>query len=81
MPSGERAGGKGEKARQWKLDSRFRGRRTYSRVVGVDHSQVRDRISLIGRKRRASIHCDSLPWCGEISAIKQRPYSVDQRAT
>lgn len=21
-------------------------------------------ISLIGRKRRASIHCDSVPWCG-----------------
>lgn len=47
---------------------------------------VRDRISLIliGRKRRASIHCDSVPWCGEISAIKQRarrPYSEDQRVT
>ena len=32
----------------------------------------RDRISLIGRKRRVSIHCDSVPWCGKISAIKQR---------
>jgi len=27
---------------------------------------------LEGKKRRASIHCDLVPWCGEISAIKEK---------
>lgn len=84
MPSKERAGGK--ELEIMKSISTQGGRRpgSFASRMPTQISQVRDRISLIGRKRRASIHCDLVPWCGEISAIKQRarrPYSADQRAT
>ncbi|CAK9135997.1 unnamed protein product [Ilex paraguariensis] len=64
----------GKKASHWDIKKALISRKVYSGSTTI--SPVRDRISLIGRKMRTLIHCDSLLWCGEISTKKEIAYRL-----